>query len=421
MRPLASSIRPTTAVALLCAAIAAAFLAFASTASAADPPAANPDLRPACGTKLVLVLDESQSIGNAAGAVQAVRDAANAFASGLADTGSQLAVIEFGGTAKRVFDYTTVTSGAAGTLATTFKPYFDGTAASPADVYSIPTQTGPLTNWEAALKAVSDLNAQSGVAPLVVFVTDGDPTRTIAVGTNTPSDIAVGPAITQANAIKAQGSHILAVGVGNALTNAASLDRLKQVSGPDVVTSAASLDLATTDVLSISDFSALPNALRTIVRQLCAAPPVSPPATVTPVVATPVVVGTQQARLAIDKRGPATAKSGVIITYTMKVTNTSAVTANNVVVRDRVPTSMSLAKKTAGVQLVKGFVVIQVGTLAPGASKTVRVQFRIDRRASGLRTNTASASASNATTVRDSARTRIILVSGRIVVPSVTG
>ena len=48
-------------------------------------------------------------------------------------------------------DYTTVTSGGGGTLATKFQPYFDGTATPPADVYSIPTQLLPWTNWEAAL------------------------------------------------------------------------------------------------------------------------------------------------------------------------------------------------------------------------------------------------------------------------------
>ena len=505
MRSQASSVRLTIAVGLLLAAIAAAILTFASAASAASPtPAANPDLQPTCGTKVVLVLDESQSIGNATGAVQAVRDAANAFASGLADTGSELAVIEFGGSAKRVINYTPVTTGAGGTLATTFQPYFDGTATSPADVYSIPTQLGPLTNWEAALNEVNLLNGQSGVAPLVVFITDGDPTTTGAGGSNIPSDTAVGPAITQANAIKAQGSHILAVGVGAALKNAASLDRLTQVSGPDVATSAAGIALATTDVLSISDFSALPSALQTISRKLCSlditktvdktvvtsgstvtwtitvtnngdvkliniavADPVAPActlvigelapgastsvscsstltadttntATVTgtdqlgktvtksaaaSVKVTPgaAIIGAQQTRLTIDKRGPSTAKSGAVVTYLVKITNTGTVTADNVVMRDKVPTSMALAKRPAGVQLVKGFVVIRAGTLAPGASKTLRLQFRINRLASGLRTNTASASASNAATVRDSARTRIIRVSGRIVVPSVTG
>ncbi len=238
--------------------------------SPASAAVANPDLQPACGAKVILVLDESGSIDNTAGAEAAVRDAAKKFASGLADTGSQLAVIEFGSSAKRVFGYTTVTSGASGTLATTFNPYFDGTAAG--DKYDAPSQLGQWTNWEDALKKVKELNTQSGVAPLVVFVTDGDPTAVNTangVQTNVANNTALAPAVVQADAVKAQGSHILAVGVGSALGNSGSLSRLVAVTGPDVAESAAAVNLSTTDVLRIGDFTTLPTALRTLVNELC--------------------------------------------------------------------------------------------------------------------------------------------------------
>ncbi len=425
-----SAPRPIRKVALFAAfllTLLATLVSMASATSAPPASAANPDLQTACGAKVIVVLDESQSIGNAAGAVQAVRDAANALAGGLADTGSQLAVIEFGGAAKRVFDYTTVTSGAGGTLATKFKPYFDGTATPPADVYSIPTQLGHLTNWEAALKEVNLLNAQSGVAPLVVFITDGDPTATIAGGqTNTPSATAVGPAIVQANAVKAQGSHILAVGVGAAINNAASLGRLNAISGPDTVTDPASLNLATTDVLVVSSFANLPAALRALVNQLCGSPTVPvtvpvPPVTVASTPPTVTIAGASQTTLRIDKRGPATAQAGQVITYRIKITNSGTITAQNVIMRDRLPTGIALAAKPAGIQFVKGVVTVSVGDLGPGASKTLLLKVRIDRTAAGTRTNVATASASNAPQVRDSARTRIITVSGRIRTPIVTG
>lgn len=259
-------------ITLLLAAVVVALLALvsASTAAATTSPVPNPDLQPACGAKVILVLDESGSINSTAGAENAVRDAAKKFASGLADTGSQLAVIEFGSSAKRVFGYTTVTSGAGGTLATTFNPYFDGTAAG--DKYDAPSQLGQWTNWEDALKKVKELNTASGVAPLVVFVTDGDPTAINTAGgvqTNVANSTAVTPAIVQADAVKAQGSHILAVGVGAALNNANSLNRLIAVSGPDVATSAGSVNLSTTDVLRITDFTSLPDALRMLVNELC--------------------------------------------------------------------------------------------------------------------------------------------------------
>jgi uncharacterized repeat protein (TIGR01451 family) len=259
---------PRAAVAL----IGSILMLLATLASSASAAVANPDLQPACGTKVILVLDESGSIQNTAGAETAVRDAANAFASGLADTGSQLAVIEFGTSAKRVFNYTNVTSGAGGSLATTFQPYFSGSAASPADVYDSPSQTGPWTNWEDALEEVKLLNTSGGVAPLVVFITDGDPTatgRTAPFATNVASATALPPAIVQADAVKTQGSHILAVGVGAALNNATSLARLNAISGPDTATSAAALNLATTDVLAIANFANLSGALGTLVSGLC--------------------------------------------------------------------------------------------------------------------------------------------------------
>jgi uncharacterized repeat protein (TIGR01451 family) len=266
--------RITTAIALLLAAVAAILLAFATTAGATGTttptPVPNPDLPPACGTRVILVLDESGSIANTAGAESAVRTAANAFASGLADTGSQLAVIEFGSRAKRVVGYTPVTSGAGGTIATTFQPYFNGTAAG--DRYDSPSQLGQWTNWQDALEEVKLLNAESGVAPLVVFVTDGDPTAINTSGgvqTGVANATALVPAITEANAVKTQGSHILAVGVGAALGNAGSLSRLVAVSGPDVASTTADLDIATTDVLRVNDFSTLPDALRALVNQLC--------------------------------------------------------------------------------------------------------------------------------------------------------
>ena len=271
MHPLSIS-RPARIIALFGAILLALLATVVATATAPTVTAtANPDLKPACGTKVIIVLDESGSIQNTTGAEAAVRSAANAFAGGLADTGSQLAVIEFGTSAKRVFNYTPVTSGAGGTLATTFQPYFNGTA-SPADVYNTPSQTGQWTNWQDALEEVKLLNAASGVAPLVVFVTDGNPTATGTSGsfaTNVSSATALTPAIVQANAVKAQGSHILAVGVGAALNNATSLGRLKAISGPDTVTNPASLNLATTDVLAISNFANLPAALRTLVNELC--------------------------------------------------------------------------------------------------------------------------------------------------------
>ena len=143
-------------------------------------------------------------------------------------------------------------------------------------------------------------------------------------------------------------------------------------------------------------------------------------ATVT-VVPAIIISGTPQTTLRIDKRGPATAKAGQVITYRIKITNTGTVAAENVVMRDRLPNGMALAAKSEAVQLVKGVVTVTVGTLQPGASKTLLIKVRIDRTAFGKRNNVASASASNATTVRDNARIKIIKIAGQVNIPRVTG
>ena len=124
---------------------------------------------------------------------------------------------------------------------------------------------------------------------LVVFLTDGDPTATIRVDrvtsdeyknkvplfesevyTNVNENTALTPAIPNANAIKADGSHILALGVGAALQNQTSVDRLIAVSGPNVFDGTGEFDISTTDVFLEADFEALEEAMRNAAFELCA-------------------------------------------------------------------------------------------------------------------------------------------------------
>ena len=78
------------------------------------------------------------------------------------------------------------------------------------------------------------------------------------------------PAISNANALKADGSHILAIGVGAALQNAQSRQRLISVSGPDVFSGIGTFDIATDDVYLEPNFAELEDALRDAAFQLCA-------------------------------------------------------------------------------------------------------------------------------------------------------
>lgn len=149
------------------------------------------------------------------------------------------------------------------------------------------------------------------------------------------------------------------------------------------------------------------------------APPVTPPTVVAPVTVTQVPV----ARLGLAKRAPARVRRGRVISYRLTVTNTSATVARDVVVRDPIPVGTSVTRLPARARMRTGAVVWRIGTLAPGASVTVRLSLRTNPVAQGDILNVATASAANAAPVRARATTRVLLprrVAPAVVVP-VTG
>lgn len=150
-----------------------------------------------------------------------------------------------------------------------------------------------------------------------------------------------------------------------------------------------------------------------------AAPPVTPPTVVVPVTVTKVPV----AALALTKTAPATVRRGRAIDYRLTVTNVSRTAARAVVVRDPIPVGTHLNHVPARARLRSGAVVWHLGTLAPGARVTLRLRLWTNPIAQGDVLNIATASASNAATVRARATTRVVLprrVAPAVVVP-VTG
>jgi hypothetical protein len=278
------------ALAVACASLSAVFAP--RQPSAADPgedqrTAPNPDLDAACGIDIHVILDESSSI-NQSRATEDVRRAFRAFLQALKNTGSRIAVSEFGtqarlpllGAAQRA--YTTVVDQ---TINTIFEPYISAGYNPP------PTSNPQYTNWEDAFRAARYfLPRPSPTTPhLVLLITDGDPTAVIRADQVTPteyttkvplessevqtgvnSSVAVQPAIPNSNGVKAQLSHILTVAVGEALANPDSLSRLVQVSGPDVFPDTGAFDISTTDVYRQANFALLEAALREAAFQLCA-------------------------------------------------------------------------------------------------------------------------------------------------------
>ena len=262
-------------------------------------------------TDVILVLDESGSI---ASNESIVRSAIDSFLEGVRGNGIFAGIVEFGTAANRVFGYTKVT---AANISALFLPYLYGTSGG--DSYDSPSQTGPFTNWDDALDEVSIINASDHVAPLVLFVTDGDPTaynRDQAGedgGITTSSDPqSLIRAVAEADEIKAQGSHIITIGVGSALTSSASLSRLQAVSGPDVFDGAGTLDLAATDVVLVPDFADLPEVLALIAQAMCADPAIS----------------------IVKSADFSAVTAGSEVTYTIEVTNTGNVPLSGVSVSD---------------------------------------------------------------------------------------
>lgn len=289
--------RPAAVVTVASLLIATVGFVLWPQAAQAATPAPNPPIEKACGIDVTLVLDASGSV-NSSHAVGNVRDAATAFLDGLADTGSTARVIQFATIAQQLAPRGLITAdsiASGGVFGKAVDAYYNPIPPRPSNVEIKRYNGGSLTssgsftssngstqytNWQQVL----DLTAQDP-GKLVVFITDGDPTaynfnrsgdpftpKDVAVGTDhnsTSLDETVDRAVQSANAVKAKGARVLAVGVGNALQNQASVNRLIQVSGPEVARSVDEFDVTTTDVALVQDFADLAAAVRALVLDLC--------------------------------------------------------------------------------------------------------------------------------------------------------
>jgi LPXTG-motif cell wall-anchored protein len=270
-----------------------------AVAVAAVPTDPNPSIAKACGVDVTLILDASGSV-NSSHAVENVRDAGRSFLSALQDTNSTARVIQFATVSQQLADRGLIDANsmaAGGALGQAISGYYNpippvsGFTVKTLNQNGNPTQangwsnssSNQYTNWQQTLKQTA-----SDDPDLVVFVTDGDPTAydfdragdpfypstppTVGINTNrntAGAQITIDRAVEAANAVKGNNSRILTVGVGSALNNAASLGRLRQVSGDNVARTLDDFDITTTDVALVPDFQDLESAIRAVVLDLC--------------------------------------------------------------------------------------------------------------------------------------------------------
>lgn len=248
-----------------------------------DTPATNPDLVKACGIDILVTLDASGSI-ESSHATDDVKNAFRAFTSALKNTGSRIAVSQFSTVATLPLgtDYTTVTDQ---TIKSKFDPYINS------------YKPNGSTNWEDGFRVDRYLlpRPSQQTPHLVVFITDGDPNKIInskvtydpgnpstsaneyehkvPLNSDEVSDAsntdAKNAAVSNSNGMKTVGSHVLVIAVGNGLNSSSSLQRIIDVSGPDVFSGSGTFDITTDDVYKEPDFSKLQDALRAAAFQLC--------------------------------------------------------------------------------------------------------------------------------------------------------
>jgi uncharacterized repeat protein (TIGR01451 family) len=123
----------------------------------------------------------------------------------------------------------------------------------------------------------------------------------------------------------------------------------------------------------------------------------------------------KQAKLTIEKTGPASGYTGIPADFQIKVTNAGDIAATNVVLEDAVPAGATVvsAEGIDNSRLASGRLAWNLGTLEPGASRTVGVQMK--SAAPGRLDNCATARADGIAPVQDCAAIEIEGVTGLLI------
>jgi len=243
----------------------------AHAAPAAD---GNPDLLvAACGLEVLFVIDETGSMNDNTGQETDLENAYTDFATALDGTASTLAVIEFS-SYPETYNTADPIPGSPDSARRVTSDYVDpGTIIGYPGGVGNATSTssynpGGYTNWQEALWEASLFSASKGYPDLLIFFTDGNPNTVDGGGFGaTGNDAAALAAKTHADSLKANGVHMLGIGLGLA-DGTSSETRLASVTGNEQGTT-GSFDIVHDDYILLSDSDEIADALDAVSDQLC--------------------------------------------------------------------------------------------------------------------------------------------------------
>jgi uncharacterized repeat protein (TIGR01451 family) len=249
-----------------------------------------PPLNPQCGVNVIFVVDASASVAPYAWQFTSALTSAGALFN---THGSKAAVIHFSDIAQQILPMSTATY-------SSITSQYNPSSQQPAG--SGPYYSGGSTNWEAALLAAVPLAANQPV--IAVFITDGDPTSYLDSSGNYQATTNTALAISEASAAVAQlyGLNVPVIGIGI---------------GPSVAQANIQTLLGAGAPIHTGGYGDLTGILNSLAQQMC-----------------PDLYLTKQispSYIDVSGTGPFTA------TITLKVTNYTTGTLNNIAVQDSLP------------------------------------------------------------------------------------
>ena len=214
----------------------------------------NPPLTETCGLDVALVLDLSRSVGSS---LPSLKAAADGFIDSLVGTPSRVALFSF--------SRTSPSDGSTGNFPA-LQPVSTQAGADAVKAVYQPWELASGTNWDQGMFKVAQATERYEV---VIVLTDGNPSRwgpPPAQGNGSTTHFAdVENGIFSANAIKAKGTRVIALGVGRGVEGLTALN-LAAISGQ---TAWDGTNTLAADYFQTTDYAQAGAELRTLVRDQC--------------------------------------------------------------------------------------------------------------------------------------------------------